>query len=461
MSWPVGALAAVAVALLIVLGTVTLRARPSARRLLKDIEDRERALSAHEQQCVVHENAITASLQEAQRELERAAGMTTEEALQQLEGRLTSQLGQRIHEHARIAEADARATMEERARAMLGSALARVASIPSALRLTTMLTIPADLPNVKSRIIGPRGVNIRAFERVTGVGLTLEEPLDVLVLTHTDPWRRHRAFRTMQTLLETGRISLEKIEATYHQVVADEPTELLRAGREAAERAQVEGLDDVLLGRLGRLQFHQARGSDMLQRSVLGANIADSLARELGVDAEEVRLAALVRDIGYTEALETDGDHATAGAFLAEQAGLNERVCAAIKDHHRPPPFLEPVDPATALVALADFLVSTAFVENAPSDELITRMRRLEKLCEDAPGVAQAVSIIAANAVRVFVRPHDVAERDVPVLASRLAERLASEVQHGVTVTVLRETATTARAAIGEAATILHEPGEA
>jgi len=411
-------------------------ARRASERLRESAERDAERLTAET------ERAVAARLAEAERralaELEQVSGLSVDDARAELTRRLLEQAQNDAAAQVRRAEAQARRTADARARRIVATALQRTAVATSAQSAITVLALPSD--EMKGRIIGKEGRNIRAFEALTGVNVLVDEQPDSVVLSCFDPERREVAQVALEALMADGRIHPQRIEAAYAEAVAgaDERTET--AGHDAAERAGVTGLHPTLVRTLGRLRLRTSYGQNVLEHVVESALLAAGVAAETGADVEVARRGALLHDIGKALTAEVPGTHAIVGADLARRHGESDAVVNAIAAHHDevPPETVEAV-----LVQVAD-AISAARPGARRGDELdqyVERMDKLEQLVTAHAGVRRALAMSAGREVRVVVEPSEVDDTALPQLAVAIARHIESDLTYPgeIKVTVVRE----------------------
>ncbi|GIG21906.1 ribonuclease Y [Cellulomonas chitinilytica] len=388
------------------------------------------------------ERSVAARLADAERralaELEQVSGLSVDDARAELTRRLLDQAQNDAAAQVRRTEAQARRTADARARRIVATALQRTAVPTSAQSAITVLALPSE--EMKGRIIGKEGRNIRAFEALTGVNVLVDEQPDAVVLSCFDPERREVAQVALEALMADGRIHPQRIEAAYAEALAgaDERTET--AGHDAAERAGVRGLHPTLVRTLGRLRLRTSYGQNVLEHVVECALLAAGVAAETGADVEVARRGALLHDLGKALTAEVAGTHAIVGADLARRHGESDAVVNAIAAHHDevPPETVEAV-----LVQVAD-AISASRPGARRGDELdqyVERMDKLEQLVAAHAGVRRALAMSAGREVRVVVEPSEVDDTALPQLAVAIARHIESDLTYPgeIKVTVVRE----------------------
>ncbi|UJP38729.1 ribonuclease Y [Cellulomonas palmilytica] len=421
------------------------RAREHERTAQAAERAAERALAAAERDSAARvddaarqaRETVERAQAQARAELESAAGLTQDEARAALTRRITEQAQNEASSYVRRAEAQARRTAEARARRILATAVHRTAVATSAQAGLTVVTVPSD--EMKGRIIGKEGRNIRSFEALTGVNVLVDEQPDAVVLSCFDAERREVAQVTLEALVADGRIHPQRIEEAYADALAGADERAVAAGHAAAERAGVEDLHPVLVRTLGRLRLRTSYGQNVLEHLVECALLAGSVAAELGADEQRARRAALLHDVGKALTNEIPGTHAAVGAELARRHGEDDVVVNAIAAHHDEVP-LETVE--AVVVQIAD-AVSAARpgARRQELDQYLERMDRLESLVAAHRGVRRALAMAAGREVRVVVEPSEVADDALPELARAIARHIEADLTYPgeITVTVVRE----------------------
>lgn len=428
-------------------------ARREAQRLADEAmreADRTTAAAQREAQARLAEaDALAARrILEAERtaieELESASGLTREAALEELTRRLVERATNDAASQVRRAEAQARRTAEARARRIVATAVQRTAVATSAQASTVTLPLPSD--DMKGRIIGKEGRNIRAFEALTGVNVLVDEQPGAVLLSCFDAERREVAQVTLEALMADGRIHPQRIEAAYADALAGAEDRTDAAGHDAAERAGVAGLHPELVRTLGRLRLRTSYGQNVLEHLVESALLAAQLAAETGTDVDVARRGAFLHDVGKALTAQVPGTHALVGADLARRLGESPEVVNAIAAHH------DEVAPETVeavLVQVADAIsASRPGARREDLDQYVERMDKLEQLVAEHDGVRRALAMSAGREIRVVVEPERVVDSDLPQLAVTIARHIERDLAYPgeIKVTVVRETRASATA---------------
>ncbi|KJY35133.1 ribonuclease Y [Streptomyces sp. NRRL S-495] len=374
-------------------------------------------------------------------ELERTAGLSAAEARAELVREAESEARREAAVTVREIERAAREEGEQRARGILAGAIQRLAADQTAETAVSVFRLPNE--EMKGRVIGREGRNIRTFEAVTGVNLIIDDTPSVVQLSCFDPVRRETARLTLEQLVEDGRIHPLRIEHVHERSRAEIERRCVRAGEDALLAVRVGAMDPELVRTLGTLRYRASYGQNVLGHLVESAHLAGMMAAELGVDPEPVRRAALLHDIGKALTHEVEGSHAAIGADLARRFGESADVVHAIAAHHGE---VEPRTVEAVLTQAAD--ACSGARPGARKESLEAYVRRLERLEEIArahEGVATVYAMQAGREVRVMVRPEVVDDLGAQVIAREVAKQVAEELTYPgqIRVTVVRESRAT------------------
>ncbi|MGH3734764.1 MAG: ribonuclease Y [Micromonosporaceae bacterium] len=399
-----------------------------------DLVEREAALAEREDQLADTEA-------EQRRELERVAGLTTTAAKAELVEAIEAQAKRDAAILVRDIEADARQTADQRARHIVVESIQRVASEQTAESVVSVLHLPSD--EMKGRIIGREGRNIRAFESVTGVNLIIDDTPEAVLLSCFDPVRREVGRLTLERLVLDGRIHPHRIEEVYDDSRVEVDRLCQRAAEDALVAVGITELHPELVTLLGRLRYRTSYGQNVLKHLVETAHIAGIMASELGLERELIKRCAFLHDIGKALTHEVEGSHALIGADLARKYGENEAVVHAIEAHHNE------VSPQTIEAVLTQ--ASDACSGGRPGarreslEAYVQRLERIEEIATGKPGVDKVFAMQAGREIRVMVRPDDVDEIGAAVLARDVAKQIEEELTYPgqIRVTVVRESRVT------------------
>ncbi len=407
------------------------RREAELEKQLKGVAKRDERLEQRESEL---RNRETEHLQA----LEEVSGLSRAEAekrlFRDLEAELEDQLGRQIRD--RTLEAEEKAEVE--ARSIVATTMERLASDHTAESTVKAVALSSD--DLKGRVIGREGRNIRAFEAATGVDVIIDDTPETVVLSCFDPVRREIARVSMERLVKDGRIHPGRIEQVVAKATKDVEKEMKEAGRQAVYDANISGgLHGDLIRLLGALKYRTSYGQNVLAHSVEVANLCGMMAAELGANVKIARRAALLHDIGKAIDHEVDGTHALIGGRVAKKSGEIEAVVRAISAHHHE---IEMESVEDVLVATADAVSAARPGARRESTEAyIERLRSLEKIATDHHGVEKAYAIQAGREVRVMVEPKEVDDR----VAAKLAFDISRQIEHDleypgqIKVTVIRE----------------------
>ena len=409
----------------------------SLDRRVESLDAREHQISSLQGQIERRERDVAQVEQEASQRLERIAGMTPEEAKNEL---LTSLKDEVAHESAAIirdAEAQAKAEADKKSRMILSLAIQRVAADHSAENTVSTIHIPSD--DLKGRIIGREGRNIRSFEQLTGTNLIIDDTPECVTISCFDPVRREIGRVTMENLIADGRIHPARIEEMFGKAEQYVNQRVREAGEQAAFDTGIHDLHPELVRTLGRLRYRTSYGQNVLNHSLEVAYLSGVMASELGLDPIPAKRAGLLHDLGKAVDHEVEGSHAVIGADLARRFGERPEIVHAIEAHHND---VEPNSVLDVLVQAAD-AVSAARpgARKETLDAYVKRLEKLEEIANSYKGVERTYAIQAGREVRVMVEPEVVDEAQTVVLAHDIAHRIESEMQYPgqVKVVVIRE----------------------
>ena len=400
------------------------------------IDKREHQISSLQGQLDKRQHDLNVSQKKINARLEQIAGLTSDEA-KVLDG-LKDEV---VHESATIirdAEMRTRAEADKKAREILSLAIQRIAADYTTQITVSTIHIPSD--DLKGRIIGREGRNIRSFEQITGTNLIIDDTPECVTVSSHDPVRREIASVTMQNLIADGRIHPARIEEMYNKAKKYVYQQIKEAAAQATFDTGIHDLHPELEKTLGRLRYRTSYGQNVLTHSLEVAYLCGIMASELGLDPVPARRAGLLHDLGKAIDHEVEGSHAVIGADLARRYGEDATIVHAIEAHHND---IEPTSVIDVLVQAADAVSAArpgARKENLES--YIKRLEKLEEIANSYDGVEQTHAIQAGREVRVIVTPDKVDEARATVLAHDIAAQIQSETKYPgqVKVVVIRET---------------------
>lgn len=402
------------------------------------LDHREHQISSLQGQVDRRAKDVERAEAEVATRLEKVAGLTAEEAKTELLDGLKEEC---VHESASIirdSEARTRAEADKKAREILSVAIQRLAADHTSQIAVSTIHIPSD--DLKGRIIGREGRNIRSFEQITGTNLIIDDTPECVTVSTHDPVRREIASVTMQNLISDGRIHPARIEEMFHKAEKYVNQQIKEAASQATFDTGIHDLNPELEKILGRLRYRTSYGQNVLNHSLEVAYLCGMMASELGLDPVPAKRAGLLHDIGKAVDHEIEGSHAVIGADLARRYGEEPMIVHAIEAHHND---VEPNSVIDVLVQAADAVSAArpgARKENIES--YIKRLEKLEEIANSYPGVERTHAIQAGREVRVIVSPEKVDEAHSTVLAHDIAHQIQSETKYPgqVKVVVIRET---------------------
>ncbi|MEJ7781163.1 MAG: ribonuclease Y [Solirubrobacteraceae bacterium] len=369
--------------------------------------------------------------------LERACGMSAAQARKTLLEEVQEQAHQDRARLLRQIEEETKRTAERKVRNILSVAMQRLAASHAAETTVSVVQLPSD--DMKGRIIGREGRNIRALENLTGVDFIIDDTPNAVVLSGFDGVRREVARITLERLLQDGRIHPARIEETFYQAKSELDEQLVKAGEQAAFDANVQGLHDEVVKILGRLRFRTSYGQNVLAHSVECAQLASVMAHELGASPRTARRAALLHDIGKAVTHEIEGPHALVGGDLARRHGEDEAVAHAMEAHHNE---VEPQTVEAVIVQSADALSGARPGARGESlESYVKRLRELERLAMRHTGVDKVYAMQAGREIRVMVAPTEIDDDAALILSRDIAREIEHELEYPgqIKVTVIRE----------------------
>jgi ribonucrease Y len=406
-------------------------------RRAAELEKRAAELEQREAALIREREETQAVRIDATRALERASGLSAGQAKQALLKEIEDQAR---HDSVRIirqVEEETKRDAERRVRSILSVAMQRLAASHAAETTVSVVQLPSD--DMKGRIIGREGRNIRALENLTGVDFIIDDTPNAVVLSAFDGVRREVARMTLEKLLQDGRIHPARIEETYYQAKSELESHIAEAGEQAVFDADVQGLDPEIVKILGRLKFRTSYGQNVLAHSVECAQLAAMMAHELGASAKTARRAALLHDIGKAVSHEIEGPHALVGGDLARRHGEAEAVAHAMEAHHNE---VEPQTVEAVIVQAADALSGARPGARGESlEQYVKRLRDLEQIATRHNGVDKVYAMQAGREIRVIVQPDALDDDAATLLSHEIAREIEQELEYPgqIKVTVIRE----------------------
>jgi ribonuclease Y len=414
------------------------RRREELDKRLERLETRERELNKRQSALDKRRQDLDKMYDERRVELERVAQMSREEARQHLLAALETEVRGDMARKLRELDEELKTEADRRARDVVALAIQRIASDQVSELAVSVVSLPSD--EMKGRIIGRNGRNIRAFEQATGVDVVVDDTPEAVTLSSFDPVRREVARRALGKLVLDGRIHPARIEKLVDDARKEVDRVVREEGETAAYQAGVPGLHPEILKLLGRLKFRTSYGQNQHAHSIETAHLAGMIAAELGADVALAKMGGLLHDIGKAIDHEIEGSHAIIGAEFCQRYGVNEKVLNCIASHHHE---VEQLYVESIIVEAADAISGARPGARRESMETyIKRVRTLEEIASSFKGVEQSYALQAGREVRVIVRPEDVDDVGAARLAREIAKRIEESMQYPgqIKVQVLRET---------------------
>ncbi|PZN03402.1 ribonuclease Y [Thermaerobacter sp. FW80] len=418
-----------------------LQREEALERRARQLDEREELMRARERDLDRAEELVEELRLRQMTELERIAGMSRDEARELLMSQVREEMRHDLAVMIRQMEEEARAEADRRAREIIANAVQRLAAEYVPELTVSVVELPGD--EMKGRIIGREGRNIRHFEALTGVDLIIDDTPEAVVISCFDPIRREIARMTLEKLIADGRIHPAKIEEMYAKAVEEMEERIRQEGERACYEVGVHNLHPELVKLLGRLAFRTSYGQNILQHSIEVAHLCALMAYELGADVNVARRAGLLHDIGKALDHEMEGTHLTIGMEILQKYHESEEVIHAMSCHHGD---FEAKTIEAVIVTAADALsAARPGARRETLEAYIRRLRQLEEIASSFPGVAKAYAIQAGREVRIMVHPDQVDDAEAYLLARQIAKRIERELQYPgqIKVTLIRETRVT------------------
>ena len=408
---------------------------------LREFERREQSIMEREARLISLQQEVEQGRDGQLRELERISGMTVNEAKQELLGRSEELVRHEMARMVRQIEEEAQAEAKQRARNLVADALQRVAASHAAEMTVSLVQLPSD--DLKGRIIGREGRNIRALENLTGVEFIIDDTPQAVVLSSFDGMRREIAKLTLAKLVEDGRIHPARIEEMYYQSKTEIEEHVRQAGEQAVFEANCGKMHEELVKVLGRLRYRTSYGQNVLKHSLEVCHLAGIMAAELGVSVKTAKRAALLHDVGKAMTHEIEGPHAAISTQLARKYGESPQVCHAIEAHHYE---VQPETVEAILVISADAIsASRPGARGESLEHYIKRLENLEKIASAKKGVERVFALQAGREIRVMVKPTEVNDDTAVLLSHEIAREIEAHLEYPgqIKVTVIRESRAT------------------
>jgi len=406
-----------------------------------DLNRRDQSLRSREKTLTDKEEVLQAHIDEARTKLEAVAGLTREEAKRSLMDEMIGQARTDAAKHIRIVEEEAREETDRRAKRVVAIAIERLAGEFVAERTVSVLALPND--EMKGRIIGREGRNIRAIEAATGVDIIIDDTPEAVVISCHNPIRREIARVALQQLISDGRIHPGRIEEVVRKAEQQVEESIREAGQRAIIEVGVHGIHPELVKLLGMLKYRYSYAQNVLMHSIEAAFICGAMAAELGLNEKQARRAALLHDIGKALTHEVEGSHALIGGEIARKYGESAKIVNAIAAHH------EEVKAETILAPLVDAADALSGARPGARREVlesyVKRLEDLETIAKSFKGVEKCFAVQAGREMRVIVEPTQISDEDTSMLARDVARKIETDMTYPgqIRVTVIRETRAT------------------
>jgi len=414
-----------------------LQREQEAERRTEELTRRDQGVADRETHARQLQDELKAAREQALKELERVAGLTVADAKKHLLERSEDLIRHDLARTVRQLEEEARGEARRRARNLVADALQRVAASHTAETTVTVVELPSD--DMKGRIIGREGRNIRTLEHLTGVDFIIDDTPQAVVLSSFDGIRRELARMTLDKLIEDGRIHPARIEEMYYASKAELEEHIVAAGEQAVFEANCGDVHEELTKVLGRLRYRTSYGQNVLKHTLEVVHLAALMASELGASVRTAKRAALLHDLGKAMTHEVEGSHALISAQWAKRYGESQGVVHAIEAHHYE---VQPQTVEAVLLISADAIsASRPGARGESLEHYIKRLEALEELAGRRPGVAKAYALQAGREIRVMVEPTEVDDDGAVLLSHEIAREIEDQLEYPgqVKVIVIRE----------------------
>ncbi len=402
------------------------------------LEEKENNLLVKQQSIQEKEDKIEKILKEELSELEKISGLSKEKAHDLIMAKVESEMSLEIAEYIREEEEKAKITANDKAKQLIVSSMERYSDDVVSVQTVTTIDLPND--EMKGRLIGREGRNIRTFESVTGVDLIIDDTPEAIVISSFDPLRREIAKVTIETLIKDGRIHPSRIEEVYEKTCKDVYSRITEIGNNAITDLGITKMDSELINLVGKLNFRTSYGQNALKHSIEVANLCGLMAAEIGENVTLAKRAGLLHDIGKAIDFEIEGSHVEVGEQIAKKYHESDTVIDAIVSHHGD---VEPKSVIAVLVSIADTLsAARPGARNDSLENYIKRLEQLEEIGNSFEGVEKAYAMQAGREIRVMVKPNEIDDLTSYKLAREMKDKIEAEMQYPGTIkiTVIRET---------------------
>ncbi len=403
---------------------------------LLDLESKQQKLQEKAEELKSLKEKIKQLQEEEERKLQEIAGMDKEKAQEVLLEKVKEDVKDSLMSRINKLESQASIDIQRKTQELLSLAIERYAGAHVVENSTSVIDLSSD--EMKGRIIGREGRNIRTFERLTGVDIIIDDTPQAITISCFSPIRREVAKRALQKLIQDGRIHPARIEEMILEAKKEVAQDIKQAGEEAVYSLGIAGFDPKLIQIIGRLKYRTSYGQNILQHSIEVARISAFLASELGANVENAKQGGLLHDIGKAFDHEVQGTHPEIGLDIGKKFNLNEEILSAISEHHKD----KPSTLVGVIVKVADMISGARpGARRDTQEEYIQRLNELEKISSSFEGVEKAYAVHAGREIRVFVQPEDIDDLKSYELAKEIAKKIEQELKYPgeIKVTVIRE----------------------
>lgn len=407
-------------------------------RKIEKIENKEKDLESQEKEIVERKQTLNETIEKQLKELQRISGLSKDEAkqilLSEMDKKLTAEKAQLVRER----ESEFKEESEKKARELIGYAIQKCAADHTSETTVSIVALPND--EMKGRIIGREGRNIKALETLTGIDLIIDDTPEAVVISGFDPLRREVAKIALEKLIEDGRIHPAKIEEMVEKAKEEVSESIKEAGERAIMETGVIGLHPDIIKLLGKLKYRTSYGQNVLNHSIEVSNLARIMAEELGLDPKLARRAGLLHDIGKALDHDMEGTHVEIGVEVLKKYKENTNVINAVEAHHGD---VEPQTIEAVLVQAADAIsASRPGARRETLESYIKRLEELEKIADSFEGVEKSFAIQAGREIRIIVKPDKISDDKMTLLAKDVAKSVEDEMEYPgqIKINLIRET---------------------